>query len=123
PTLPARSVTAAQKISRLAVGAALRAPGGDTIRVPADVTQEERVEGLPIGTRGGTLIHYTFPRDGEYEIQARLTRDRNEHVEGLSGSHELEMLLDRQRIKLFTVQPPAGDKDHQNVDAHLKFRV
>jgi len=79
PTLLDRYVSAAQKISRLAVGGAQRAPGGDTIRVRPDITQDDHVEGLPIGTRGGTLIHYTFPRDGEYEIQVRLTRDRNEN--------------------------------------------
>src|SRR6185503_7066785 len=83
PTLLERYVTAAQKISRLAVGSAQRAPGGDTIRVRPDITQEDRVEGLPIGTRGGVLIPYTFSRDGEYEVQIRLARDRNEQVEGL----------------------------------------
>ena len=29
-------------------------------------------------------IPYTFPQDGEYDIQVRLTRDRNEQVEGLT---------------------------------------
>jgi hypothetical protein len=123
PTLLDRYVTAAQKISRLAVGSALRAPGGDTIRVAADVTQEDRVDGLPVGTRGGTLIHYTFPRDGEYDVQVRLTRDRNEHVEGLHEPHDLVMLLDRQQVQSFTVKPPPGGKDYQNVDAHLKLRL
>jgi hypothetical protein len=121
PTLLERYVTAAQKISRLAVGRAQRAPGGDTIRVKADITQEERVEGLPIGTRGGALIRYTFPRDGEYDIQIRLARDRNEHVEGLHEPHELEVLLDRERIQSFTVKPPPGGKDYEQVDAHLKL--
>src|SRR5581483_4730002 len=90
PTLLDRYITAAQKISRLAVGGAQRSPGGDTIRVRADVTQEDRVEGLPVGTRGGVLIRYTFPQDGEYDVRIRLARDRNEHVEGLSEPHELE---------------------------------
>ena len=72
PTLLDRYITAAQKISRLAVGSPGRSPGGDTIRIRADLTQEEHVEGLPIGTRGGALIPYTFPQDGEYEIQLRL---------------------------------------------------
>src|SRR5262249_20638115 len=93
-----------------------------TIRVRADITQEERVEGLPFGTRGGALIRYTFPRDGDYEVQIRLTRDRNEHVEGLSEPHELEVSLDRERVRLFTVKPPAR-QDYQTVDAHLKFRL
>ena len=64
PTLLNRYISAAEKISRLAVGAPRRAPSGDTFRIPPDVTQEEHVEGLPLGTRGGTLLPYTFPRDG-----------------------------------------------------------
>jgi hypothetical protein len=128
PTLLDRYITAAQKISRLAVGAAQRSPGGDTIRVRPDVTQEGHVDGLPLGTRGGALIRYTFPRDGEYDVQIRLARDRNEQVEGLKEPHELEVLLDRERVKSFTVEPPpdlddAKHKDYQHVDEHLKLRV
>ena len=122
PTLLDRYVTAAQKISRLAVGGAQRVPGGDTFRVRPDVTQEERVEGLPPGTRGGTLIRYTFPRDGTYEVQVRLARDRNEHVEGLHEPHEMEVLLDRQRVQSFAVKPPR-DENHELVDTHLKLRL
>jgi hypothetical protein len=123
PTLLERYLTAAQKISRLAVGRVRGSPGGDTIRVRPDITQEDRVEGLPLGTRGGTLIRYTFPQDGEYDVQVRLARDRNEHVEGLHEPHELEVLLDRKHVKSFTVKPPPGRLDFQHVDAHLKVRL
>jgi mono/diheme cytochrome c family protein len=123
PTLLNRYISAAEKISRLAMGAPRRTPGGDTFRIRPDLTQEDHVEGLPLGTRGGTLLSYTFPRDGEYEIQVRLTRDRNEHVEGLSETHELEVLLDRERVKSFVVAPPKAERDHENADAHLKMRV
>ena len=92
PTLLDRYISAAEKISRVAVGRPSRSPGGETIRIPPDLTQEEHLEGLPIGTRGGAVVPYTFPMDGEYEIQIRLTRDRDEHVEGLSEPHELELL-------------------------------
>jgi Protein of unknown function (DUF1592)/Protein of unknown function (DUF1588)/Protein of unknown function (DUF1585)/Protein of unknown function (DUF1587)/Protein of unknown function (DUF1595)/Planctomycete cytochrome C len=123
PTLLDRYVSAAQKIARLAVGAPHKTPGGDTFRVPPDVTQEEHVEGLPIGTRGGAVFPYVFPQDGSYEIQVRLTRDRNEQVEGLKKPHEVEVLIDRERVGLFTVKPPGADKNAEGVDAHLKFRV
>jgi mono/diheme cytochrome c family protein len=131
PTLLDRYVSAAEKISRLAIGRPTRSPGGDTIRIPADLTQEEHLEGLPIGTRGGAVVPYTFPQDGEYEIQIRLTRNRDEHVEGLSEAHDLEVLLDRERVQLFTVKPPvrepgASDTDqpsHAKVDQHLVVRV
>ncbi|HEU4934806.1 MAG TPA: DUF1592 domain-containing protein [Vicinamibacterales bacterium] len=131
PTLLDRYVTAAEKISRVAVGRSGKSPGGETIRIPADVTQEEHLEGLPIGTRGGALVKYTFPEDGEYEIQIRLTRDRDEHVEGLSEPHDLELLLDRDRVQLFTVKPPVREAgvaeteqpSHAKVDQHLKIRI
>ncbi|QEL13425.1 DUF1592 domain-containing protein [Limnoglobus roseus] len=123
PTLLDRYITAAQKISRLAVGSTRRSPDGETIRVKADITQEDRADGLPVGTRGGALIRYTFPQDGEYDVQIRLARDRNEHVEGLRDTHELEVLLDREQVKAFTLKPPAGDKGHETADAHLKVRV
>jgi len=131
PTLLDRYIAAAEKISRVAVGRPSVSPDGDTIRIPADLTQEEHIEGLPIGTRGGALIKYSFPMDGDYEIQIRLTRDRNEHVEGLNDAADLELLLDRDRVKLFTVKPPAREAgfsedyqpNHDNVDRDLRIRV
>jgi hypothetical protein len=123
PTLLNRYIAAAEKISRLAIGAPRRTPGGATFRIPPDVTQEDHVDGLPLGTRGGLLLPYTFPRDGDYEIQIRLTRDRNEAVEGLTEPHELELLVDRERVKSFMVEPPKEDKDFEKVDAHLKIHL
>jgi hypothetical protein len=131
PTLLDRYVSAAEKISRAAIGRSGRSPGGDTIRIAPDLTQEEHLEGLPLGTRGGAVLRYTFPLDGEYEIQIRLMRDRNEHVEGLTEAHDLELLLDRERVQLFSVKPPqreAGTSEdyqpsHDNVDQQLTMRV
>ncbi len=123
PTLLERVLTAAQKVSRLAVGSLGRSPGGDTFRVQADITQEERMEGLPPGTRGGTRIPYTFPQDGDYDVRVRLTRDRDEFVEGLTEEHELVVLLDRRPVKQFAVKPPRGEATgHARVDAHLVAR-
>ena len=122
-TLLDRYVSAAQKIARLALGAPRKTPGGDTFRVPPDLTQEGHIEGLPLGTRGGALIPYTFPQDGDYEIQVRLARDRNEQVEGLKAPHEIEVLIDGERVALATVKPPGADKNAEGVDTHLKFRV
>ena len=122
PTLLDRYISAAQKISRLAVGTASTV-GGQTFRIPADRTQEEHMDGLPLGTRGGTLIAHTFPQDAEYEIQIRLARDRNEEIEGLYESHELELLLDCKPVKSFTVAPPKGHKNYETVDQHLKVRI
>jgi hypothetical protein len=122
PTLLDRYISAAQKISQLAVGRQC-AEGGDTIRIAADVTQEGHVEGLPLGTRGGTLIPYTFPQDADYEFQVRLARDRNEEVEGLREPHEVEILVDGKEIKSFVVEPRKNDKNYEMIDQHLKVRA
>lgn len=131
PTLLNRYISAAQQICRLALGRPVRSPAGKTVRVKPDITQEEHVEGLPLGTRGGVIVPYNFPRDGEYEIRIRLTRDRNEHVEGLSQPHEVELLLDLEEVETFTVKPPRGGAaadewskpTHENVDQHLNARI
>jgi len=123
PTLLERYLSAAQKISRLAVGGAVRAPGGETVMLPPDLTQEQHFDELPFGTRGGTLVHYDFPLDAEYEIQLRLTRDRNEHVEGLTGTHQVELTIDGERVQVFTAKPPQRGADHEVVDKEFHLRV
>ncbi len=123
PTLLERYLTAAQKISRLAIGSPVKKPASDVILIPPDITQEEHVPGLPFGTRGGALTPYHFPVDGTYEIQVRLARDRNEHIEGLDSPHRVELTLDGARLGLFTVTPPPRGQDHQNTDAHLNVKI
>ena len=123
PTLLDRYITAAQKISRLAVGGEARVPGGETIRIKPDITQEERIEGLPFGTRGGAMIRHTFPRDGEFEFTIRLSRDRNDEVEGMREPHELLVLLDGKQVHTFSVKPPKKGEGHNDVDRHLHCRL
>ncbi|MEE2778074.1 MAG: DUF1592 domain-containing protein [Acidobacteriota bacterium] len=131
PMLLERYVSAAEKISRLAIGRPGLPPNGVTIRTRPDLTQEHHVPGLPIGTRGGIAVPYTFPADGDYEISIRLARDRNEHVEGLNETTEVELLVDREFVQSFLVEPPALMPEHElnyqpsqdNLDEHLKVRI
>jgi hypothetical protein len=124
PTLLDRYLAAAQRISRLAIGSPVRSPGGDTFTLPPDLTQESDVDELPFGTRGGAAVHYTFPLDAEYEIQVRLARDRDSHVEGLNDPHKLELTLDGKRIQLFSLQPPPRElTDHYALDKDLHVRI
>ena len=122
PLLLNRYISAARKISKLAVGTPA-SPSGDTFRPAPDLSQEDHVPGLPIGTRGGMLFEYNFPQNGDYEFQVHLTRDRNEKVEGLNGTHQMELLVDRERKESFTIQPPRNRNNHNEVDAHLKARI
>jgi hypothetical protein len=127
PRLLERYVAAARKISRLAVGRTTRSPGGDTITLRPDLTQEEQLEGLPVGTRGGLLLRHTVAVDGDYEFQLRLARDRNEQIEGMyrdqTREHDVELVVDGERVRLFRVKPPARSEDYQRVDEGLKVRV
>ena len=127
PTLMERYLAAAQKISRLAVGSSAIVPGSRVVTLRPDLTQEVHLEGLPFGTRGGATVDHTFPLDGEYEIEVRLARNRNENVEGLRDPHVVEMLLDGERLKLFTVVPDrnrlGGYYADEGVDRHLNLRL
>jgi hypothetical protein len=123
PTLLERYLAAAQKISRLAVGSPVRAPTGNTIIVAPDLTQEDRLSGLPFGTRGGAIVPHTFPVDGTYEIQLRLARDRDERVEGLNGTHQLDLMLDGKRLELFTITPVSRPEHHSVLDKDFKVRL
>jgi hypothetical protein len=123
PSLLEKYLQTAEKISRLAVGIAPRSPAGDTMTLPPDLTQEQHFDELPLGTHGGMAIRYTFPQDGEYDFSVRLQRDRNEHVEGIAGGHDVEVLLDDARIKLVHVTPPPPRNDHSQIDKDLTFRI
>jgi hypothetical protein len=123
PTLLESYLQAAQRISALALGVPGKSPGGDLQTLPPDLTQEQQFEDQPLGTHGGMIMKYTFPEDADYDITVRLQRDRNEHVEGISGSNDVEVMLDGERVRLVTVRPPGPGNDHSGVDKDLSFRL
>jgi len=65
-------VTAAQRISTLAVGDAKVQPTTAEFLIPRNLSQNEHVDGLPLGTRGGRVVRHVFPADGEYKLLGRL---------------------------------------------------
>ena len=102
PALLERYVSAAAKISRLAVGDPETAPLDVTYTVKGDLSQTETLDGLPPGTRGGMLIHHNFPLNGEYLIKLSLQKLSFGQVfgEGAEGQ-ELEVTLNGERVKLY----------------------
>ena len=101
-----RYLSAAQKVSRLAMGAPVRSPVADTFIVPSDLNQEVHVEGLPFGTRGGSAVRYNFPVDAEYEIRAELGKSWNSNrIGGLRKPHDVVFTLDGEPVKVLTVEP------------------
>jgi mono/diheme cytochrome c family protein len=109
-SLMERYLSAAWKISSLAVASPRITPSLETFRVRGDLSQHDHVPGLPIGTRGGIVIRHYFPVDGEYVISPRLYRETVNIVRGLELEHDLEVTLDSQRIVLARF---GGPKDEQ----------
>jgi mono/diheme cytochrome c family protein len=100
PVLMERYLSAAWKISSLAVGNPKIRPAKETFRVRGDLSQDNHIEGLPIGTRGGILLRYHFPVDGEYVISPKLYRETVNIIRGLETPHDLEITFDGERILL-----------------------
>ena len=104
PALMERYLSASDKISALAIGDPAMAPIDTSYRPAADSTHTQHVEGLPLGTRGGMLIHHTFPVDGDYIIRPKLWRTSlGEHVRGVQYPHDVEVAIDGERIHLATI--------------------
>lgn len=106
PALLERYMAAAGKISRAAVGSPTISPIVDTYRVRADVTQNDHIEGLPLGTRGGIRIEHNFPLDGEYVIKVKMLKSTVDLLFGGTAPNEvLEIALNGQRLKTLTINP------------------
>ena len=110
PLLLDQYIAAARKISRLAVGAIDIPPGTETYRNFADLTQDDHLEGLPLGTRGGMTVRHTFPLDGEYEIQLRLFRNLVSYIRGLGEEQQIDVMLDGAVVHQFTTGGPDFNK-------------
>jgi len=130
PSLLEQYLAAARRISSLAVGS-----DTDVVRlayrISPDDSQEDHVEGLPLGTRGGLLFRHNFPQDAEYEFATFLLRNIVGYMKGLEYGHVFEVSIDGERV--FAVQV-GGEADNlasdtnmseaaNKIDARLKTRV
>ena len=117
PALIQGYVSASMKISRLAVGDRTLAPSQTNFSTAPGLAQDRHIEGLPLGTRGGMLIRYTFPLDAEYDFAfggrgaapggidltldgqpVKVENPRNFRMKVTAGPHTIGVaLLDRQR--------------------------
>jgi len=116
PSLLEQYLTAARKVSALAVGDQKTTPIGVVYRVPPDRSQEDHIEGLPLGTRGGILVQHNFPVDATYEFNVVLLQNIVGYVPGLEWPHELEISVDGERVFLAEV---GGEQDNKLSDTNL----
>ena len=88
PLLLERYLAAAQRISNYAIGDAATPPGNTEYPISREFTQSGYIEGLPLGTRGGSVIRHVFPADGEYKLSGRLVRGVEEGYAGVEGNDQ-----------------------------------
>jgi hypothetical protein len=111
PSLLERYLTAAQRISRVAVGARLPAPAVDEFAISDATNQDAQADDMPFGTRGGMRFRYHFQQDGEYLFRAALTCGPPSGIGNCDGSggfddeHQLELTVDGVRVKVWSIPP------------------
>ena len=109
PALMEAYLSAAGKISRLAIGSET-APTLAVFDAPHDTSQNEYVEGLPFGTRGGMLIEHEFPADGEYVLTVKGMTGYFTAVLGNVKGEKLEVTVDGKRVYLYDWDKEIGSK-------------
>src|SRR5579871_1695592 len=119
PALLEGYTAAAGKISRLAIGDVSQ-PVQKVFRVPEDTSQDYHIEGMPFGTRGGMLVKYQFPADGDYSIKVTPISHGNMGNTNPFGdipNEKLEFRLDGVRLKVFD-----WDRERSRQDGTFNFK-
>jgi mono/diheme cytochrome c family protein len=118
PALLEQYITASAKVARLAVGDPTIGPVAATYKTRADLSQVNRMEGMPLGTRGGVLAKHNFPLDGEYVFKVVLARNTVDVVRGMEEVNEIEILVDNARVFLTKIGGKE-DTDKQTLNPAL----
>jgi hypothetical protein len=94
PTLLEAYTNAAARISRTAVGF-WKSPTAAAYIAPTDSSQNQHIEGLPFGTRGGMAVRHSFPSDGEYRFSVQ-----NLGIGKFIPGEKLEFLIDNELVAM-----------------------
>ncbi|HEY4214721.1 MAG TPA: DUF1592 domain-containing protein [Steroidobacteraceae bacterium] len=100
PVLIEQYLSAAGKISALAVGDPDTGPVAQTFRVPQDASQNIQVEGMPVGTVGGRNVHVVAPLDGQYHLDVTYYKSNLGAMKGLELPSQFEIAVDGKRVHL-----------------------
>jgi len=119
PLLLEGYVTAAQRVAAMAVGDPKVKPGTTEHSISRELSQNGYIDGLPLGTVGGTVIHHVFPADAEYKLSGRLVRGVQEGYAGVEGNETPNtFVITVDGTEVFTA-PVGGPKDHEMQAADL----
>ncbi|HEX3703815.1 MAG TPA: DUF1592 domain-containing protein [Vicinamibacterales bacterium] len=120
PTLMEGYLRAASQISRLAIGDRTASPTSVTYKLGRTRSQMSRVDGAPMGTRGGVSVVHTFPADGQYTFKMTL---HNEPLGGLYGrtsmstlgiKEQIEVSINGERVALLPLNVRMSETDPKN---------
>jgi len=114
PAFLEQYVNVARTVSRMAVGDPVPKVVSASFPPPpaAAGDQDGYVDGMPLGTRGGTRFEYTFPADGEYRITIT-DLDFGVYPRGVENETTVVMLIDRTEVFR---QKVGGEADRAFVD-------
>ncbi len=117
PALMQSYVTAAAKISRLAVGDVSASAAITNFQPPNGVSQSVHVQGLPVGTRGGMSVQHVFPLDADYEFTIRRLGANNFNLPAIGLKDPMEVSIDGERVALLEADKPPRIKLHVSAGA------
>jgi mono/diheme cytochrome c family protein len=112
PSFLDQYISAARIVSARAVGNPGARPGSATYRPARGTDQSVRVDGLPLGTRGGLLVEHLFPADGDYKLNVPNMAIAG-YVRGMEYRHTLVVTIDGAKVYENTI---GGEEDIKAID-------
>ena len=133
PGLLDRYMTAARKISRMALGDPTIKPGLQMYQVPYMVLlQDARMsQEMPFGSRGGAEVRHLFPVDGDYVVRVLMQRSYlDTEPRGLPTREDVDIRFDGRRVAWLPIggadavgPSPYAGAPKGDADRHLVVRV
>jgi hypothetical protein len=112
PSFLEQYISAARVVTNMALGSRAQRAVSQTYRPARGTDQTQRVDGLPLGTRGGLIVDHLFPADGEYKLNINGLAGAG-YVRGMEYAHTLVVLLDG--VKVFQGRI-GGEEDLKAID-------
>jgi hypothetical protein len=98
PAFLEQYIAAARHIAHLAVGEPKPKLMSVSFPPPPNAEdQDDYIDGMPLGTRGGMRFTHNFLADGEYRI-TMIDLDIGQYARSLESEHTVVMLLDRNEV-------------------------
>ena len=114
PSFLDQYIDAAHDVTVAAIGDASAPTASVQVRGDPGTNQEEHVQGLPLGTRGGLLVEHLFPADGDYTFNINQSAGfGGGYIAGLDSQQKLIMTVDG--AKVYATES-GGEEDLKNVD-------